>query len=436
MFPEWLLPPPLSDAWATAYLQVLFQGFLFALGVPTAIYSLIIDNDIKRVGQTRVRAGVYFLATAFLYLGVMIFVWFHPRSPAAPRAATPDERAAASTTQGATETANGASTEVAVPRNFVSILAPVSVTFLPFVVLSTGLWLNRQFKRRKVVERLANVLADTFDNDGYLDDTALDDLTYLGEHGLPGDEKKLVLDVIDQLAGRVQANLAQYKGIELEKLIRNVERMVDNKEKPGNEENYQQAAAFLANVWARLRPSLPRKLPTDATSTLETLKHLALLTAKKMSDQTALIYLEESAACDSDIVFQIGLEALEERRYFIATAALVKLEGLASDVSEGKPVYSRDGKPLEWIETPTEIVSNLLGLIAHFARAGESTRRRAETSLAVSFEYFTPSLYDALDEAFEYHYNSGRYATSDSIAELKTKTARDFDQEIASPPAA
>ena len=43
--------PNYTEPWATTYLQVLFQSFLFALGVPTALYSLIIDNDIKRVAQ-------------------------------------------------------------------------------------------------------------------------------------------------------------------------------------------------------------------------------------------------------------------------------------------------------------------------------------------------------------------------------------------------
>lgn len=51
---DWL--PPYTEEWATTYLQVLFESFLFALGVPTAIYSLIVDNDIKRVAQTRVKA--------------------------------------------------------------------------------------------------------------------------------------------------------------------------------------------------------------------------------------------------------------------------------------------------------------------------------------------------------------------------------------------
>ena len=78
---NWL--PPYTEQWATTYLQVLFQSFLFALGVPTAIYSLIVDNDIKRVAQTRIKARRYFLATALLYVAAFIIVWFLHPEPAA-----------------------------------------------------------------------------------------------------------------------------------------------------------------------------------------------------------------------------------------------------------------------------------------------------------------------------------------------------------------
>src|SRR5438132_12488956 len=78
---NWL--PPYTEQWATTYLQVLFQSFLFALGVPTAIYSLIVDNDIKRVAQTRIKARRYFLATALLYVAAFIIVWFLHPAPSA-----------------------------------------------------------------------------------------------------------------------------------------------------------------------------------------------------------------------------------------------------------------------------------------------------------------------------------------------------------------
>src|SRR6267378_2612864 len=94
---DWL--PPYTEQWATTYVQILFQMCLFALGVPTAIYSLIIDNDIKRVAQTRVKARRYFLVSALLYVAAFIIVWFLHPEPSASAARAPVARQEAVSTR-------------------------------------------------------------------------------------------------------------------------------------------------------------------------------------------------------------------------------------------------------------------------------------------------------------------------------------------------
>ena len=420
MIPEFLIPdwqPPFTEQWATTYVQVLFEAFLFALGVPTAIYSLIVDDDIKRVGRTRVKLWGYFAFAALLFVAVSGFVW-GPLRESVPSAGTPapqPEAAAAAAAANDAKPKHVSAADLLLRSR--SVLAASAVTVLPAFVLIAGLWLNRQFKRRLVVRRLARRLARSFRKRGHFDERILNDLSYLGEHGRAGDEKKLVLDEIDSLARDVQGNKwslrQQYNGSELEELIRNIQRMLDNELKPGNDDNYRHAVEVLARVWRRLQSRTA--LPADATSTHETLKHLGLLAVRAKTEQTALAYLEEAAACDSDIVFEMGLSAFGDGKYFLGVAALTKLEGMASDTTLRN--HTRD--------TAADIVSNMLGLVAHFAGEGSAAAfRRAETSLAVNQELFAPTLREAIAAAVEYQYGAGRYETADKLLLLDASAAK------------
>jgi hypothetical protein len=470
-------PPPFTDQWATTYLQVLFQGFLFALGVPTAIYSLIVDDDIKRVAQTRVKARRYFMVTGLLYAAAFILVWFiHPspeqqpyytiaqqevptpattpqtsqtpepspmgklsypfvqsngngteqtaaqqQTPTDPTAVRQDEPEQKVLRQDAPREGTAGQTGSPQPRQpatpppswsliIKSTFAAATVTILPFGVLIMGLRLNRQFKRSEVIARLADTLLETFENEGILDAVAIGDLSYLGEHGKAGEEKGLVLDVIDRLAERVQDKVKDenvpYHGFELEILIRHIPIMLDNTIQPGNDQNYRRAAEVLANIWRWL--SMRRRVTDDALSTRETLRHLSLQAVNRTGEETALTFLEIAADCDGHLVFEIGLTAVESHKYLLAAAAFSKLEAIASDA------IVRNRAP----EVQRETIADLLGMTAHFATAGPAGFRRAETALQLNEELFAPTLRNALTDAFDYHYDDGRYETADKISLL------------------
>lgn len=455
---NWLnsLVPPYTEQWATTYLQVLFESFLFALGVPTAIYSLIVDNDIKRVAQTRVKARRYFIVTALLYVAVFVIVWFLHPEPTPPQCCPPPaEVQAASSRQEATSTTTPLASQPPVssperaaetPPQRVQVSSPAAtpqagkpkpssiakslfaastVTFLPFAVLLTGLWLNSQFKRKKVVERLARELLKSLDAERNIDTVTLRDLSYLGEHGQAGEEKAIVLDVIDRLAETVQLEVKMhrlnYKGYELESLIRHIPAMLDNSSQPGNDENYRRAVEVLANIWRWLGT---RNVSDDALSTREALTHLALRSIEKTTEETSLAYLEIAADCDCQMVFDMGLAAIKTKKYSLAVAALTKLEASASNAMENK--FGPDGA--------REIKANLLGITALLASEGPSGSLRAETSLSYNENLFAPSLRSALADAFAYHYEAGNFEIADKISFLVAETRRmntvDLDRTI------
>jgi hypothetical protein len=442
MTAQWLLDslanwlPPYTEQWATTYLQVLFQSFLFALGVPTAIYSLIVDNDIKRVAQTRVKARRYFLATALLYVAAFIIVWFlHPDpSAAASRAPVVRQEAVSERQEGITrhapetgqpdaqvpetvsETGSGQPTPKPRPNAmFKSIFAAFTVTFLPFAVLITGLRLNSQFKRQKVVDHLASELLKSLDADRNIDTIVLRDLSYLGEHGQAGDEKEIVLNVIDRLAETVQfkvkTNVLRYSGYELESLIRHIPAMLDNTAQPGNDQNYRRAVEVLANIWRWLGT---RRVTDDALSTREALRHLALQSVERTAEDTSLAYLEIAADCDSHMVFDMGLAAIKSQKYTLAVAALTKLEAMASNALASTQAF----------DVKRETRSNLLGIAAYLAADGPSGSIRAETSLRLNEELFSPSLRHALADASDYHYDAGRFDIADKIRLLVAEAGK------------
>lgn len=423
---DWL--PPYTEQWATAYLQVLFQSFLFAVGVPTAIYSLIVDNDIKRVAQTRVWTRRYLFVTSLLYVALFIIVWFlHPDpSPLQSRQIVRQPEATASQEK---VTPPGAPTLQAQPATeeyglwtgnppsrpswgsiLKTLFAAFSVTFLPFGVLIFGLGLNNQFKREKVIDRLADELLRTLDAKQNIDTLALADLGYLGEHGRAGSEKQMVLDVIDRLAETVQEKVKTYKlkyrGYELESLIRHIPAMLDNPNQPGDDQNYRRAVEVLANIW---RWVAAPKVSDDALSTREALRHLGVKSVEKTTEDTALAYLEIAADCDSQMVFEMGLAALKFKRHTLAAAALNKLEAMANNAVGGAAEVNRETK------------SNLIGMAADLAADGPSGIIRAETTLHLNADIFSPSLRHALSDATNYHYDAGRFEIADKIRQLITE---------------
>lgn len=427
---DWL--PPYTEQWATAYLQILFQGFLFALGVPTAIYSLIVDNDIKRVAQTRVKARNYFLATSLLYAALFVIVWFlHPEksqtSPATGSQTSTQQQSVTPTPPASTQPQTSPAPQAAAqsqasPKQaqpspnaqatgsrkllmFSSIFAAATVTFLPVGVLASGLLLINEFKREKVVKRLADELLKTLDAKRSIDTVALADLSYLGEHGRAGAEKEMVLNVIDGLVKTVQKEVRDheliYNGYELESLIRHIPLMLDNRAQPGDDENYRRAGELLTDIWRWV--SVP-KVTDDALSTREALRRLALQSVRLTTEDTVLGYLEIAADCDSQMVFDIGVASLEEKKYTLAVAALTKLEAMAE-------TSMRNQSP-----EAGHAMANAVGMAAHLAASAQSGAIRARMTLQ---DLDVNSRNQALNDAFNYHYGANRFDIADEISSFQ-----------------
>jgi len=230
----------------------------------------------------------------------------------------------------------------------------------------------------------------------------LNDLIDLGEQGNAGDEKEMVLKVLNRLAANVQGTKG-YQGVELEELIRGIERVIANREKPGNDRNFSSAGEILKRIRQRANESRS-PFYLDADLALKGLGRLGVMAIDRRSEAVAQGFLEALSG-NSQKVFEMGKAALRAQYFLLALAALSRLETLAETPA------------------PNDVnISALLGLVAYFRAAGSSARQRAELSLSQSPEIFTPSLPKCLQNAYDYYYSLADYETADQLLALMNTT--------------
>jgi hypothetical protein len=438
---DWL--PVLSEQWATTYLQILFGLMVFALGIPALAFELIVQEDVRHVVQRRWHLKVWLALVFMLFISSILFVWLlHPLQDGrglTPVEPPPPATAAEGQPQpqpgggGSATTGNDNAAKATLPRGMdawawkMSFAAALLLTLVPSLTFVGGWILFDRCRRVKVVASVAKSLTQSYERRKILDETDLEDLLYLGTHGKAGRQKAIVLEVINRMATTVQESPSGYNGSELEDLIRGIQAVLRYESQRGNDENFTSAAAILKNIWFRLSKN-NHTYSSDATATLDTLKELGIFAVKHRTEPTALIYVEEAAASDSDILFEMGVAALEVRHFFIASAALVKLESLASEILIGDGALDGVMMPrVQARDSPQDVKANLIGLLAHFSASGVSARRRALLSFQTNAEYFMPSRTNAFNEAFEYHYDMARYETSDKVFVLPELLGGDED---------
>lgn len=448
------MPPQLTEGWATVYLEILIGLLVFAVGIPSLAFQLIVQEDVRQVTQRHMKVKwLHVLGTTILFTSIL-FVWIiHPSdnltlSQDKPK---PQSENIPQTSDSNTSPADDRLQSQIEPEAFYgwieweSYLASIMVTIpLVSILLLSFVGLGA-YKRENVVQSLERNIQRNFDSEGSLEaepaswryrtskkfkklllygfilkrirrnksisesslsgnekPTLLDDLILLGEQGRPGFEKKLVINALGRLAKQVQSS-EKYKGRELECLIRGFKTVLINNKNQGNESDFHCTAEILKSIWNRFS-GLHLSSQADQSILRIIFSELASASVASKSDETAMAYLGLGVIYyDSDIIFEIGLLALRSQRNLIATIALNNLETLAEDVTH--PDHDA-------------IIYDLLGLLAHFISSGGTLRKRASLFLARTEKDFQPSLQDCIERTREYHYNNGNYETADSLSDL------------------
>jgi hypothetical protein len=434
--------PSLSEAWATAYVQILITLVVFALGIPALAVQLVVQDDVRDVFHRRMKVTAWKTSVAILLMAFMSFVWFlHPPF----------------STDGA-ETTSAAETAVTIPLRFVplgppadarpgggavlaagepritnaqpaprkagshlpALAASLMMTLVPIVIILLGIKQAKFLRRPFLIKELESELNVEKLTDNWrgragdlffkkkraarpLDEETLHDLIYLGRHGKAGANKQMVLDALNRLARAVQ-DTDTYEGAELEELIHGLRDVVINNEQVGNDADFNRVLEILNDIRQRLTHREYTSKYIDAWLTRTVLEELGVAAVRSKSGQTAERFIESASEYGySEIIFKMGLAALENQQFHTATLALDKLEALA----EEKGYANIDD------------IHELIGLLAHFALGGPATRMRADSFLAEHKGEFMPTLDDCLIDAYKHHYARTYFNTADAIYKLR-----------------
>lgn len=398
-------PPFLTEQWASAYFQILFSALVFAIGIPFLGLQLVMQEDVRHVVTYRQwKLLIWVLLVLLLFMSAVSFIWYLHPVQMEQRAAEERTKLANADAQPSPKpnTEGQPPTDVEAEQHYRErVAAGLIVTIIPAAALIFGYWLPTNYTRKKVIRQFKSDLISSFNKNRTLKKEILMKLVYLGDHGNAGIEKSLVLNAFTEIAHHVQnsSGAYQYRGRELADMVRSLRTVVEEGEKQGNDENYKQAAGLLKIIWSRVTGQHSTQ---DATLAASALKQLGMTAVKDRSEETASIYVMLAAECDDSVVFELGLAALNARRYRVATIALAKLETLALREN------------FQNIET----ISNLLGLLAQYSSHGVSAKRRVDVFLSDSSHLFSPSLQACVNSANEYHYKAGSFDTADKILEL------------------
>jgi hypothetical protein len=383
--------PPLTEAWAAEYLEVIVALLVFALGIPALILQFAVPDKLRLVSRTRLKVLRWsaFVVSFVMSLGALAFVW--PLHPGSAGATLAEQVSRADDTH--------------------SRAGAAIIVFIVFLTLVFWLIQTKEHCREAIIRSLRKCCMENIRRRGILPERTLADIVYLGEQGEPGHEKKQVLEALDGLAAGVQSR-EQYTGYELEGLIQGVETTTLGGARVGDLDNFLRAAEVIEHILLRLqRPDL--SAAPDTAIALWTLERLGVVSLALVPERAALAVLQVVASAAerqngafqfaTERLFSIGRAALVDARCFlVAVAALSKLEASAERRT-----------PLKG-----EVAADLLGLLAEFWASGDTARRHARSVLERVAGHFDPSLLDCMAAAIEHQYTTAHFDTADRLADM------------------
>jgi hypothetical protein len=245
---------------------------------------------------------------------------------------------------------------------------------------------------------------------GRLIETSLVDLVELGKQSEPGQDKELVLESLYRLAARM-CGLPGYRGDRLEGLILGLVDVLTANTQPGNAQNFNTAAQILQHITKSAKESSVDVLwAVQALGTLgqATLIHIGPVSIRATSMkyvQALGMTVHQHPANTTDVsqaLFEVGVVAVRERQILIAMSALAELLIL---VQANKPARE-------------ELVTDLLGLSAHFWLAGDTAREYVRRRLAEIVDALATSLEEALEAARHHCAQTTQFPTADDLSTM------------------
>lgn len=475
------MPPPLSEAWATAYVQILITLVVFALGIPALAVQLIVQDDIREVFHRRMRVTGWIASLAIIILTFIAFVWIlHPpfkkaKTPTNNQTevgkdivisipltvATPAETDANMAPNnpviavGRATIANPATEEEDEYFLMWSLAASVVMTVIPLILITLGYMQITYLRRQNIVKELENELLGDYLEDRPPKKRWRSLLTILRDSFFKKKRKnrKSVVSRPEQQEADnlVEDTLPPLREDTLHDLI-----YLGQHGKPGRDKKFvfdvfdriaatvQSAEKYQGGELEDLISGLKDILlnnnqpgdDEDFNYAIEILKSIRTRLSQK--EKTSK-YLD--AGLTISVLEELGIEAVKSKS--VRTAERFLDEAVSSETIFKMGLIALDNKQfhtatlaLNRLESLAEDKGlpacpetfALLGLIAHFIMSGTSARMRADDFLSENLQTFKPSITACLAGAHEHHYLSSNFDTADKIftlsQEIKTQRWR------------
>jgi hypothetical protein len=215
------MPPAISEAWATSYIQISLAILVFAFGIPVLFYEYIAPEDVRKVARRQERT-IYWITLAVLlgiYVLSILLIWFiHPV---------------------------GKIRSGVIGKWAMAVLLTCNITavfYMWFLMISS-------ITRKRIANRLGRILRKKLKKNGPLkwDENRLKDLLYLGMHGEKGPEKDIVIREIKAIVDYAMTRDI-YSGNDMEMLLRDLAGVVIGKGKMGSEDNYREIGKIATSI--------------------------------------------------------------------------------------------------------------------------------------------------------------------------------------------
>lgn len=476
------MPPPLSEAWATAYVQILITLVVFALGIPALAIQFVVQDDIREVFHRRMRITGWVTSLAVILLAFIAFVWFlHPPFKKVSNALTNSPGGADKKTQvtiplnvntSPLMNPNSADrdTVITVGKPIVSasgledenetsykesLIASVVMTLIPLVLIGLGLIQTTYLSRQNIIKELEKEIIDDFTSERTLRKGVKRWLVNLRDwlfKKKPGKKKK------KRKKKRSRTRTAQQKPGDLstsasrpleEETLRDLI-FLGKSGKAGRDKKLaldslnrislvvQDSATYEGGELADLIPGIKDVIlngeqpgsDEDFNHAIVILKGIRHRLSQKKDKPK---YLDDGLV--NTILEDLGIEAVKNKS--VRTAERFLEEASSSSTTVFKMgLTALDAKHfhtatlslnrLESLANNKDLTDcpetfDLLGLIAHFTATGLATRMRADQFLSENIHAFIPSIDDCLRGAYMHHYSSSNFETADKILELRRK---------------
>ena len=292
-------PAPLTELWSATYLSVEALLLVFAVGIPGLVLQLITPEDVRRVVERNGwSTGRVYLVVVTLVVGVMGSTIWVLHEEGHPSKATP-----------------------------LAWVAALGCTGVMLACFALSVFFVGKYSRRGVIRRLKARVFKLYAKEGIVDESAVEDIAYLGEHGDCGSEKDLALTAFGSVANTVQSYAREntYTCTTLQDVVAGIVRTVDNARVAGDERDVERAIEQLAGIDQSARGRRPPMGDRDGAYARQAMCELAGIALEHGWDQVVLSGLNH-LRLEPVSIYSLGRAAIQRGRVLVVSAALSRLE--------------------------------------------------------------------------------------------------------------